>query len=150
MLFGFNIISRTEGKLSEIINDTINRVPAEELEKSREKAAEKIKEQQVKDALSYNKHRKSVTQYKEGDLVRVERQVPHDGNPKKLVVKYQGPYRIVKMLKNDRFLIEDTPLTRKNNRKYEAVVAIDKIKSWMNFNRNFESESSENEHDKDD
>lgn len=49
------------------------------------------------------------------------------------------------MLKNDRFLIENTHLTQKHNRKYEAVLAIVKIKCWMNLNRDSESESSENE-----
>lgn len=149
LLFGFNIISKTEGKLSEVINETLNQIPAEELNDLREEAGEKIKQQQVRDAANYNKHRKPATQYKEGDLVRVERQVPHDGKSQKLVVKYQGPYRIVRMLDNDRFLIEDTPLTRKHGRRYEAVVALDKIQPWMNFNRNFESESSENDTEKD-
>ncbi|KOB77587.1 Transposon Ty3-G Gag-Pol polyprotein [Operophtera brumata] len=91
------------------------------------------------------RHRKAPTQYEVGDLVRIERQVQHDGKSQKLSVKYQGPYRIVKLLPNDRFLVEDTPLTRKHGRKYEAVVAIDKIQPWMNFNRDLESGSSENE-----
>lgn len=143
LLFGFNIISRTEGKLSEVINETLNRIPVDELDEVRQEAGEKIKKQQVRDADNYNKHRKRPTQYKEGDLVRVARQMPHDGKSQKLVVKYQGPYRVVKMLNNDRFLIEDTPLTRKHGRRYEAIVAIDKIQPWMNFERNFESDCSD-------
>ncbi|CAH2218005.1 jg19310 [Pararge aegeria aegeria] len=150
LLFGFNVMSKTEGKLSEVINDTLNRIPAEELEDLRQETGELIKKQQVRDAANFNKHRKAVTIYKEGDLVRVERQVPHDGKSQKLVLKYQGPYRIMKLLDNDRFLIEDTPLTRKRGRRYEGIVAIDKIQPWMNFNRNFESESSENDNGKDD
>ncbi|KOB75240.1 Pro-Pol polyprotein [Operophtera brumata] len=145
LLFGFNVTSRAEGKLSDVINETLHRTPVEELDELRQDTGEKIKAQQVKDAANYNKHRKAPTQYEVGDLVRIERQVQHDGKSQKLSVKYQGPYGIVKLLPNDRFLVEDTPLTRKHGRKYEAVVAIDKIQPWMNFNRDLESGSSENE-----
>lgn len=75
----------------------------------------------------------------------MERQVPHDGKSQKLTVKFQGPYRIIKILPNDRFLVEDTPLTRKHGRKYEGIVAIDKIQPWMTFTRDLESDSSDNE-----
>lgn len=149
LLFGFNVLSRTEGKLSEVIRDTLNRIPVDELNDLRQETVKKIQQQQVRDATHYNKHRKTATQYKEGDLVRVQRQVPHNGKSQKLVVKYQGPYRILKVLNNDRFLIEDTPLTRKSGRRYEAITAIDKIQPWMNFNRNFESESSANDTESD-
>lgn len=138
LLFGFNIISRTEGILSSVINDTLNRSTFEELADVRQDASDKIKQQQGKDAANYNKHRKPAQVYSEGDLVRVARQVPHDGKPQKLVCKYQGPYRILKVLPNDRFLIEDTPLTRKNGRKYEAIVSIDKIQPWCIFSRDLE------------
>lgn len=143
LLFGFNITSRTEGILSSVINDTINQTPTEELSEMRQEASERIKEQQVKDAERFNKHRKPARQYHKGDLVRVERQFPHDGKSQKLVVKFQGPYRIVKVLPNDRFLIEDTPLTRKNNRRYDAIISIDKMQPWLNFSRNFDSGSDE-------
>lgn len=140
LLFGFNITSRTSGILNSVINDTLSRTPVENLDELRQSASHKIREQQNKDAANFNKHRKASRHYKEGDLVRVERHVPHDGKSQKLVVKYQGPYRIMKVLPNDRFLIEDTPMTRKNNRRYEAIVSIDKIQPWMSFSRNFESD----------
>lgn len=145
LLFGFNIINRTEGILSSIINDTLNKTPVNQLDKIREDAKNKITQQQVKDVENFNKHRKPSRHYKEGDLVRVERQVPHDGKSQKLVLKYQGPYRVMKVLPNDRLIIEDTPLTRKNNRRYEGVVSIDKIHPWMNFRRNLTDDTEESE-----
>ncbi|KAF9798474.1 hypothetical protein SFRURICE_012502 [Spodoptera frugiperda] len=58
----------------------------------------------------------------------------------------QGPYRITKLLPNDRLAIEDTPLTRKPGRPlYDAIVAIDKLKPWLVFNKNYDS--SENSDD---
>ncbi|KAL4720826.1 hypothetical protein ACJJTC_007796 [Scirpophaga incertulas] len=142
LLFGFNITSRSEGILNDIINDTLELSSSEELNSARKQASDNIKKQQLKDSANFNKHRKPSRSYNIGDLVRVERQTPHDGKSQKLVVKYQGPYRISKILPNDRFLIEDTPLTRKNSRKYEAVVSIDKIQPWMIFNRNLDSDAS--------
>ncbi|CAH0731796.1 unnamed protein product, partial [Brenthis ino] len=99
---------------------------------------------------SFDKHRCIPPKYNIGDLVRVERQVPATGQSKKLVPKFQGPYRIASILDHDRFAIEDTPLTSKRGRSFSTIVAIDKIKPWLNFNRphvsgTYSSESDDEE-----
>ncbi|CAH2101266.1 unnamed protein product [Euphydryas editha] len=71
-------------------------VPDIQVDKTRKEARNKTQTQQIKDAANLNKHRKSSTPYQERDLVRLERQMPHDGKSQKLVNKYQGPYRILK------------------------------------------------------
>ncbi|KAL0895777.1 hypothetical protein ABMA27_011827 [Loxostege sticticalis] len=139
LLFGFNVVSRTEGILNPIISDTTTLADSEELRNIRNRASERIKEQQLKDTERFNKHRLTGKCYKVGDLVSVERQLPHDGKSQKLVVKFQGPYRVIKILPNDRYLIEDTQMTRKHGRRYEAVVAVDKMRPWLSFCREFES-----------
>ncbi|KAF9404778.1 hypothetical protein HW555_014175 [Spodoptera exigua] len=101
--------------------DTTNVIPSEDLTVIRQSASENIKTQQLKDIERFNSRRKSSKRYEAGDLVRVERQVPHDGKSHKLVVKFQGPYRVIKVLPNERYVIEDTPMTRKHGRRYEAV-----------------------------
>lgn len=143
LLFGFNIKCRSESILSEVLDDTVTVTSAEKLAEVRDVAGKKISETQIKDSERFNRRRKPAKNYSVGDLVRVERQVPNDGQSQKLVVKYQGPYRVIKILPNDRYVIEDTPLSRKNNRRYEAVVAIDKMQPWLNFNRNLESSCEE-------
>lgn len=139
LLFGFNVKCRTEGILSEILEDTVKITPPDALVDVRQDASEKIKKKQSENRDRFNSRRKAAKCYSEGDLVRVERQVPSDGQSQKLVVKYQGPYRVLKVLPNDRYVIEDTPLSRKNNRRYEAVVAIDKMQPWLSFSRDFSS-----------
>jgi transposase InsO family protein len=141
LLFGFNVTSNSQGILNSIISDTINVVSSDDLNEVREQACDKIKKQQEKDVLRFNKNRKPGTIHNEGDLVRVERQVAHEGKSQKLVNKFQGPYRIKKVLPNDRFLIEDTPLTRKHGRRYENVVALDKILPWLNFDRDLNTDT---------
>lgn len=102
LLFGFNVKCRSEGILNAVLDDTINLMPEKELQSVRDEAREKIIEKQSRDKERFDKRRKVARTYKEGDLVRVERQVPHDGQSQKLVVKYQGPYRVIKVLPNDR------------------------------------------------
>lgn len=149
LLFGLNIKCRSEGILGEVLDDTINVMSGKDLVDMRDEAREKIIEKQNKDQEKFNSRRKPAKQYSEGDLVRVERQLPHDGQSQKLVVKFQGPYRVLKALPNDRYVIEDTPLSRKNNRRYEAIVAVDKMQPWLHFNRDLESSDDENNSDSD-
>lgn len=88
-----------------------------------------------------------MTSYNVGDLVRVERTIIDKeqlGKSKKLVPKFQGPYRITKILDSDRFVIEDTPLTKRGNKRYQNVVAVDKIHPWLNY-KDISSGGSEND-----
>ncbi|KAJ0178256.1 hypothetical protein K1T71_006079 [Dendrolimus kikuchii] len=143
LLFGFNVTSRSEGILSPIIRDTTNVINSDNLNNVRDEASSNIKTQQLKDIERFNSRRKSGKGYKVGDLVRIERQVPHDGKSQKLVIKFQGPYRVMKVLPNDRYVVEDTPMTRKQGRRYEAVVALDKMQPWLSFSRDFESSDND-------
>ncbi|XP_045539290.1 uncharacterized protein LOC123722212 [Papilio machaon] len=145
LLFGFNVNHRAQGILSTVINETINLTPTDELGTVREEASERIETQQLKDAERFNKHRKCSRKYIVGDLVRISRQVPHDGQSQKLVVKYQGPYRVLKVLEHDRYVVEDTPLSRKGGRRYEGIVAVDKIQPWMSFDRNFDNSTDDDD-----
>lgn len=142
--------------LNNTFNKGINRTPAEalfgvrptgsteskiihDLDKNRATIRDEInthiKACQQNQKESFDKHRCSPPEYNVGDLVRVERQVPATGQSKKLVPKFQGPYRIAAILDHDRFAIEDTPLTSKRGRSFSTIVAVDKIKPWLNFNR---------------
>ncbi|CAH2083323.1 unnamed protein product [Euphydryas editha] len=143
LLFGFNVSHRAQGILSTVINDTLNLTPIHELDTIREEVSKRIETQQLKDAHRFNKSRKESRKYKVGDLVRIVRQVPHDGQSQKLVVRYQGPYRVIKVLEHDRYVVEDTPLSRKGGRRYEGIVAVDKMQPWMSFDRNFDDSTDD-------
>ncbi|OWR46616.1 hypothetical protein KGM_212307 [Danaus plexippus plexippus] len=119
--------------------------PADSEDNIRQSASENIKVQQIKYVVSFNSRRKTERTYKVGDLVRIERQVPHDGKSKKLV-EFQGPYRVIKLFPNERYVVEDTPMTRKNKRRYEAVIAIDKMQQWLTFSRDLDSGDDEDDY----
>lgn len=96
----------------------------------RSEASERVRKRQEAAKKNFDKCRKLATSYKIEDLVRNERTLTDKamlGKPKKLTAKFQGLYHIIKILQNDRFLVEDTPITRKGNRRYENIVAIDKL-----------------------
>ncbi|XP_059055505.1 uncharacterized protein LOC131849440 [Achroia grisella] len=145
LLFGFKINSGSENILSDVIIETINKKSAEDLEDIRSDASKNIENQQRKEKEKFDSKRKASTVYSVGDLVSIRRDVPSDGQSMKLAMKFQGPYRIRKILPNERFVVEDTPLTKsKGHRHYNNVVAVDRIKPWLHFDNNFGS-SSESE-----
>lgn len=145
LLFGFNINSNSENMLSEILDDT-RELATENLNQVRIDTGKRIVEQQTKTKVRYDSKRLTSQNYEIGDLVSVKRDVPSDGNSKKLAAKFQGPYKIKKVLPNDRYLIESTPLTlKRGQRKYENIVAIDKLKPWLVFNRGCETTESESD-----
>lgn len=143
LLFGIRLKSNTENVLSEVIDETSSIVRPENLGEVRHEASTRITNQQIKDKLNYDSKRSTNVSFSVGDLVSVKRETPSDGKSKKLTVKFQGPYRVFKVLPNDRYLVKDTPLSRKKGRNYENIVAIDKLKPWLSFDKNFGSSESD-------
>ncbi|CAK1589624.1 unnamed protein product [Parnassius mnemosyne] len=147
LLFGYKLMNVSETILGDVISPTTEYTQGENLVEMRSAASDRIEKQQENSKRAFDERRKHATQYKEGDLIRIERTVidrEHLGKSKKLLSKFNGPYRIKKLLPNDRFLVEDTPLTRKGKRRYENVVALDKIHPWLNYKAI--SSGSDNDH----
>lgn len=135
-LFGIRPSGSSDCKIvSELSNDLSGSSDSQDLSQIRVEINSHVNSYQESQKRAYDAKHCPAPKYKVGDLVRVERQVPATGNSKKLVPRFQGPYRITKVYDFDRYQIEDTPLTRKSNRPYSTVVASDKIKAWLNFNR---------------
>ncbi|KAI5635566.1 aspartyl protease domain-containing protein [Phthorimaea operculella] len=134
-----------ESIMNDVLDDTLTVASPENLRVTRQKTGENIRKQQEKERDRFNKKRKTPHVYKEGDLVCLEREIgSNDGKSRKLVAKYQGPYRIAKILSRDRFVIEDTPITRKRNHQpYKAIVAVDKLRPWLNLTTDLNSSSEE-------
>lgn len=78
--------------------------------------------------LQYNKKRKSAPVYQSKDLVLVRSEAPSTGESRKLVPKYKGPYEVVKVLDNDRYLVQDIEGEQQSGRFYKAIVAVDRLK----------------------
>lgn len=147
LLFGCKLMSPSENIINDVIYLTSDRISGDDLSNMRSEASERVRKRQEYAKRNFDKHRKLPTSYKIGDLVRIERTLTDKamlGKPKKLAAKLQSPYRIIKILPNDRFLVEDTPITRKGHRRYENIVAIDKLHPWLNFNSLTSDDSDSN------
>lgn len=134
LLFGRRVINPSQGKMNDVITESGDGLIDKPLDDIRAEAETRIERQNIISKTRYDGKRKPGKQYKPGDLVRIVRAIASNssGQSKKLEPKLQGPYRIIKVLPNDRYLVEDTPLSRKG-RRYEAIIAVDKIYPWMNF-----------------
>lgn len=132
LLFGRQVLNPSQGLIGDVFADTGNGVVGCNLDELRDSVKQRLDDQQIKDKQRYDASKRDV-KFKEGELVRAWRAIPKlDGQSKKLESKYRGPYRIKKVLPNDRYVIEDTPLTRQT-RRYEAIVAVDKLQPWLSF-----------------
>ncbi|KAG6462530.1 hypothetical protein O3G_MSEX013320 [Manduca sexta] len=147
LLFGRKVANPFNGVLNNISEEIDELSKEEHIESMRADARKRIELNQEKAKDRFDKRRKTVTEYKVGDLVRVIRNiVGGSGKSKKLESKCQGPYRIKSVLPNDRYLIVDTPLTRKG-RPYENIVSAENIYPWMNFRAPSCSSSDESDSD---
>lgn len=147
-LYGIRPKGHSEGRIIAAIEDGITEDHNEDgsnLHSIRNEISAFVETSQQQQKQRYDKSRCKPIKYKEGDYVRVERHVPATGGSKKLIPKFKGPYKITKVYDHDRYQIEDTPLTRTGNKKYTTVVAVDKIKPWLNFSRPHDDILSEEE-----
>lgn len=141
LLFGRRVVNPSQGILNDVISESGNGLISGTIDDARADASNRMQKQSDISKKNFDKRRRLPKQYEVGDLVRIIRAIASgSGQSKKLEPKLQGPYRVIKVLPNDRYVIEDTPLSRKG-RRYEAIVAVDKMHPWLSFRR--ESVSSE-------
>lgn len=76
----------------------------EERDDLRAIAKEKIAEIQDKNRRTYNKKRKESMKYTDGDLVAIKR--TQTGSSLRLRPKFLGPYRIIRTMLNNRYIVE--------------------------------------------
>lgn len=144
-LFGTRPTGSTESKIISELDGDITDASSKDIGERREAIGVHIKACQNAQKEAYDKKRFPAPKYQVGDLVRIERQVPATGSSKKLIPKFQGPYKITKIYDFDRYQVEDTPITRRG-KSYSSVVAVDKIKPWLVFSRSQSTSSNEDNH----
>lgn len=140
-LFGTTLLGTAESKVKTSL-DHDHLVNKESIAEIRQKVNQYIDNYQEKQKSQYDKNTSEPKTFKVGDLVSIEREVPSSGQSRKLVPRYQGPYRVTAVFNNDRYQVESTPITRKNGRNYKSVVVVDKMKPWLIYNRSEEDSAS--------
>lgn len=138
-LFGIRPVGTQDALLRLSVNDDLQTSTGDH-ESIRNEMTDHIAQNQLLQKERFDKNRKEK-HYKVGELVRIEREIPSTGQSRKLVPKLRGPYRVVKVLDNDRYVVEDTSLTRRGNKTFSGVFPVDKIYPWLVFNRSNNSET---------
>ena len=100
--------------------------------KLRERVDENIKTNAESQKQRFDKSRTKAYTYAEGDLVLVKIQSHNnDGNSRKLLPVFKGPFRVKKVLGNDRYEVTDIKGTERSSKIYTGVAAAENIKPWI-------------------
>lgn len=133
LLFGVDQRNHADADLVSFLNNLakISFNISEERDASRSLAldvADKIK--------SYNKNcydekHKKPSLYNAGDYVLIRDTSIKPGEDKKLKLCYKGPYMVSKVLKKNRYVIQDIPGFNINAKPYNSILSPDRMKPWI-------------------
>lgn len=95
------------------------------LETIRAKATQRIEKLRAYNEDYVNKKRKRATQYKEGHLVMVK-----NAEASVLAPAYKRPYKIIRQLRNDRYIVADVERCQISQRPYQGIWEAVNMKPW--------------------
>lgn len=96
-----------------------------------------LEENRQRQNAYFNRKRCSPNLFKVGDLVltRISSHSANDGNSKKLLPKFRGPFTVVEVLPNDRYRVKEDIHTTRSRIPYDAVVAVENMKLFQYLRR---------------
>lgn len=130
MLFGRNQLGKVNDNLRIYLESELK--GHEVLSEIREQAIEKQQKAQIINETYYNSKHKKAVHYKVGDYVMLANTDCTPGVNKKLIPKFRGPYEIVKVLPNDRYVLNDIIGFQQTQIPYDGVVEASRLKSYAN------------------
>lgn len=144
LIFGTKARLKDNPEIRELIESEWREMFQKERDELRERAVENIAKVQQENRHVYNKKRVATVDYKEGDLVAIKR--TQRGPGLKLANKFLGPYKIIRVLRNNRYIVQ-----REGNHEgpYETSTSSDNIKPWISADELDDEFNSEtvNEHE---
>lgn len=134
LLFGYKLRTSNSTIIPEILSREIEEENyLKDRQSKRGKAGEEIKKNQARAKTYYDNKRKEHIQYRKGDLVMMERGVPPQDRLPKMGSKYVGPFRVHKVLDNDRYVVKDIPGCQLTQKAYEGVLPPERLKPWVRY-----------------
>jgi len=127
-VFNFNPIDVVQNHLTAAIHAGLGKDEKESVIDNRNQALVNIASERAKWKQRLDTKHANPSIYFTGHLVVVENEPAATGGSRKLEPRYRGPYIVVKVLGNDRYVIED--IIQITGRKYCSVYSSDKIKPW--------------------
>lgn len=101
LLFGVRQRRKLTDEIAEYLETKVN-TETSDMNKNRIKAKENIERSQKYNKTYFDKHHKKPYKYKEGDYIMIKNFENKTGVSKKLIPHMKGPYKIIKVLRNDR------------------------------------------------
>lgn len=126
LLVGIKMKVKEDIKIQELLQEEYIQAFSEGREDLRRQAKEQIFKIQEENTKSFNSKRKSSTQYKIGDTVTIKR--TQFGPGLKLKGKYLGPYKVVKVKRNDRYDVEKIDIATEGPNRTSS--SADHMKRW--------------------
>lgn len=136
LLYGVKQRGYVIDKLREFVLDQ-DEEKIRDLVEIRGAAAEKIERMRKDNEQYVNTKRKAAREYAEGDLVVIKNFETTGG---KLVPSYQGPYRVLKRLRNDRYVVADIEGCQISQRPYKGTWEASNMKPWRSVKQDERSD----------
>lgn len=140
MLFGAHARLREDDNIRQLLEHEWTIHFQEDRDKLRNHAKENIAKIQEENRRVYNKTRKKARLYREDDLVAIRRMQQAPGL--KLASRYLGPYRIVKVLRNNHYLVHKVG---ENEEPRQTSTAADFMKLWLDEDSDVEFDEGADE-----
>lgn len=100
----------------------------------RERTEKNIKSNAESQKQRFDRNRTKARVYVEGDLVLIKIQSQtNDGQSRKLLPVYKGPFQVKKVLGNDRYEVTDIKGSERSTKKYTGVTAAETMKPWIHI-----------------
>lgn len=129
VMFGTSMNGEINPRMNEVVQETREVV---DLPSIRDGVKTNIDAEQAKQKAYYDKNKRPARLYNVGDLVKVKiSSFKNNGKSKKLLPSYQGPFRVVESLGNDRYRIAAIPGFSSRKHKHKTTVAADRILPWV-------------------
>ncbi|CAH2226662.1 jg23170 [Pararge aegeria aegeria] len=143
-LFGRLLTHSSENMFSEMFTDTRN--STQDIDKIRSEISSHINKDQEQQKKRFDVGRKEPKIYSVGDLVKIKKQINcNEGKSRKLLPVYSGPYKITKVLNNDRYEISSIPGLNLGKKEYSNIWAVDQIQPWINTLIDCDNDSTDSE-----
>lgn len=121
LLFGIDQKGKIIDRISEYIENTINNDNDRDLKNLRDRAARKIEKSQKYNKEYFDKKRKSARAYKIDDYVMIRNIDTTKGASHKIIPEFKGPYKIARILRNDRYVVKDVENHQVTNKPYKGT-----------------------------
>lgn len=144
LMLGIKLKSPEDTDLIELIKDAQQNQFEESRSELRSAAKLQIEKIQAEHKKTYDKKRKEATKYRIGDIVAIRRTQQSPGL--KLLIKFLGPYRVIKVAKHDRYEVEK--LTDEEGPS-KTTTSADNMKPWRRFADDFDGDESATEDNED-